>query len=40
MHLSAEDVRPWDEIPLVVLTGIVLGLVLIWAAIRFWFRKK
>jgi hypothetical protein len=32
--------RPWGDIPVVVITGVVLGLMVIWIAIRFMSRKK
>jgi hypothetical protein len=34
------DLREWNQIPVVVLTGVALGLALVWAAIRFMIRKK
>jgi hypothetical protein len=36
----AGEVRPWDEIPGVALVGIVIGLVLLVAAIRFMFGRR
>lgn len=35
-----DDPRPWDEIPGVGLVGIVIGLVVLVAAIRYMVRKK
>ena len=35
-----DDPRPWDQIPGVGLIGIIIGLVIIVAAIRFMTRKK
>jgi hypothetical protein len=41
MQLAApDDPRAWTEIPVVVLTGIALGLVIIWAAIRYMGGRK
>jgi hypothetical protein len=41
VHLAApDDPRAWDEIPIVVLTGLALGLVIVWAAIRYMVRKR
>ena len=37
---APDDPRSWDEIPFVSLVGIVLGLIIVWGAIRFMFRKK
>jgi hypothetical protein len=36
----SDDPRPWSDIPGVALVGIAIGLVLIWAAIRYILRKK
>ena len=36
----ADDPRPWNEIPGVSIVGIVIGLVIIWAAIRYMINKK
>jgi hypothetical protein len=38
--LLAEEVRPWEDIPGAVLVGVVIGVVLLWAAIRAMFGKK
>jgi hypothetical protein len=38
-HLAAEP-RPWSDIPIVVITGAVLGFLLLIAAIRAMFGKK
>lgn len=35
-----DDPRPWDQIPGVALVGIVIGLIIVWAAIRYMFKKK
>jgi len=35
-----DDPRSWNEIPGVALVGLVIGLVVIWAAIRYMFNKK
>jgi hypothetical protein len=35
-----DDPRPWDQIPGVGLIGIIIGLVIVVAAIRFMVRKK
>ena len=35
-----DDPRPWDQIPGVSLVGIVIGLVIIVAAIRYMIGKK
>lgn len=35
-----DDPRPWDQIPGVGLVGIVIGLVIVVAAIRYMVRKK
>jgi hypothetical protein len=35
-----DDPRPWDQIPGVGLVGIIIGLVIVVAAIRFMVRKK
>jgi hypothetical protein len=35
-----DDPRPWEQIPGVALVGIVIGLVIVWAAIRYMVRKK
>lgn len=40
LPVAPDDPRPWDEIPVVVLTGVVLGLVLVWAAIKYMIKKK
>jgi hypothetical protein len=40
LTLLAAEPRPWNEIPVVVLTGIVLGVLLLVAAIRAMFGKK
>jgi hypothetical protein len=40
LTLLAAEPRPWTEIPFVVLTGGVLGVLLIIAAIRAMFGKK
>lgn len=37
---APDDPRPWDEIPFVPLVGIVIGLIIVWGAIRYMFRKK
>jgi hypothetical protein len=36
----ADDPRPWNEIPGVALVGIVIGLIVVWAAIRYMINKK
>ena len=38
--LAGDAPRPWDEIPVVVLTGVVLGVLLLIAAIRAMFGKR
>jgi hypothetical protein len=35
-----DDPRPWDQIPGVGLVGIVIGLVIVVAAIRYMVKKK
>ena len=40
LTLLAAEPRPWNEIPVVVLTGVILGLLLVIAAIRSMFGKK
>ena len=35
-----DDPRPWDQIPGVALVGIVIGLVVVVAAIRYMINKK
>jgi hypothetical protein len=35
-----DDPRPWDQIPGVALVGIVIGLVIVVAAIRYMVNKK
>ena len=35
-----DDPRPWDQIPGVALVGIMIGLVVVVAAIRYMVRKK
>jgi hypothetical protein len=35
-----DDPRPWEAIPGVGLVGIVIGLVIVWAAIRYMVKKK
>jgi hypothetical protein len=37
---APDDPRGWDEIPFVALVGIVIGLIVVWGAIRYMFRKK
>jgi hypothetical protein len=37
---APDDPRAWDEIPFVPLVGIVIGLIIVWGAIRYMFRKK
>ena len=37
--LAAAEPRPWNEIPGAVLTGVVIGVVLLIAAIRAMFNK-
>jgi hypothetical protein len=39
-HGLRDDPRPWDQIPVAVLTGAVIGIMVIWIAIRFMIRKK
>jgi hypothetical protein len=36
---APDDPRPWDEIPFVPIIGIVIGLVVVWAAIRYIVKK-
>jgi hypothetical protein len=38
--MTRNDEVPWDQIPLVVLFGIVMGLIILWIAIRYMIRKK
>jgi hypothetical protein len=38
--LAGDAPRPWDDIPFVVLTGVVLGVALLIAAIRAMFGGK
>ena len=40
LSLLAAEERPWDEIPGVVLIGVIIGLTLLVAAIRSFIRKK
>jgi hypothetical protein len=40
LYAAPDDPRPWNEIPGVALVGIVIGLILIWAAIRYMLSKK
>jgi hypothetical protein len=40
LYAAPDDPRPWDEIPFVPLVGIVIGLIVVWGAIRYMFRKK
>jgi len=35
-----DDPRGWDDIPFAPLVGIVIGLIVVWAAIRYMVRKK
>jgi hypothetical protein len=37
--VAPDDPRPWDEIPFVPIIGIVIGLVVVWAAIRYIVKK-
>jgi hypothetical protein len=37
---APDDPRPWDELPFVPLFGIVVGLIIVWAAITYIIRKK
>ena len=36
----ADDPRPWNEIPGVSIVGIVIGLIIVWAAIRYMINRK
>jgi hypothetical protein len=38
--VAPDDPRSWSEIPGVALVGIVIGLVVIWGAIRYMINKK
>jgi hypothetical protein len=38
--VAPDDPRAWNEIPGVALVGIVIGLVVIWGAIRYMINKK
>jgi hypothetical protein len=38
--VAPDDPRPWDDIPFAPLVGIVIGLIIIWSAIRYMVRKK
>jgi hypothetical protein len=40
LFVAPDDPRPWNEIPGVSIVGIVIGLVVIWAAIRYMVKKK
>jgi hypothetical protein len=40
LFAAADDPRPWNEIPGVALVGIVIGLIILWAAIRYMLNKK
>jgi hypothetical protein len=40
MALVPDDPRPWTEIPAAILTGVALGLAVLWIAIRYMIKKK
>lgn len=40
LAVAGDDPRPWDQIPGVSLLGIVIGLVIVVAAIRYMIGKK
>jgi hypothetical protein len=36
---APDDPRPWNEIPFVPIIGIVIGLIIVWSAIRYIIKK-